>query len=175
VDRPRIYLEVERETTLGGMEARNLWNLLQEMPELTEKDFCLALKNLVNSADIPAMQRPGYWLPKLDSYLVHHHNTFGRTLMPQSKQRRLSGNGELIPPLSVSERILELLKIQQKTFPPKELDQGEIERWVRDLEPFQIAAIEWSFEELAEEWKILSCAGGYSGSVHLVEPARIGT
>jgi hypothetical protein len=50
--------------------------------------------------------------------------------MPQSKQRRLSGNGELIPPLSVSERILELLKIQQKTFPPKELDQGEIERWV---------------------------------------------
>jgi hypothetical protein len=62
----------------GGMEARNLWNLLQEMPELTEKDFCLALKNLVNSADIPAMQRPGYWLPKLDSYLVHHHNTFGR-------------------------------------------------------------------------------------------------
>jgi hypothetical protein len=62
----------------GGMEARNLWNLLQEMPELTEKDFCLALKNLVNSADIPAMQRPGYWLPKLDSYIVHHHNTFGR-------------------------------------------------------------------------------------------------
>jgi hypothetical protein len=62
----------------GGMEAKNLWTLLQEMPDLKEKQFCIALKNLLNSHDIPAMQRPGYWLPKIDSYLVHHHNTFGR-------------------------------------------------------------------------------------------------
>jgi hypothetical protein len=66
--------------------------------------------------------------------------------VPKSKQHRRSGTGEVIPPLSVSERILDLLKVQQKTFPPKELDQDEIERWVRDLEPFQIAAIEWSFD-----------------------------
>lgn len=62
----------------GAMEAKQLWNLLQEMPQLSEKDLCLALRNLLNSSDIPAMQRPGYWLPRLESYMVHEHNTFGR-------------------------------------------------------------------------------------------------
>jgi hypothetical protein len=62
----------------GGAEAKNLSSLLAEMPELTEREFCLALKNLLNSDDVPAMQRPAYWLPKIESYIIHAHNTFGR-------------------------------------------------------------------------------------------------
>jgi hypothetical protein len=44
----------------GGMEARNLDLLLKEMPELTEQQFCIALRNLLNYDDVHAMQRPGY-------------------------------------------------------------------------------------------------------------------
>lgn len=62
----------------GGQEANQLWRLLQEMPQLGEKEFCLALKNILNSDDIPQMQRPGYWLPRLESYIVHPHNAYGR-------------------------------------------------------------------------------------------------
>lgn len=62
----------------GGMESNQLSRLLAEMPALELKEFALALKNIVQSDDIPERQRPGYWLPKLDSYLVHTHNTFGR-------------------------------------------------------------------------------------------------
>lgn len=67
--------------------------------------------------------------------------------MPSSKQRRRKGHGEVTPPLSVQERILELLQIQRQTFPSKELDQGEVERWVVDLDRYQIAAIEFAFDQ----------------------------
>jgi hypothetical protein len=67
--------------------------------------------------------------------------------MPQSKPRRRKGNGEVVMPLSVSERIFELLKLQANTFPPKELSQDEVERWIRDLEPFSLEAIEYAFDK----------------------------
>src|ERR1700690_2448216 len=75
----------------GGMESRNLSLLLAEMPDLTLQEFAVALKHLVESDDIPACQRPGYWLPKLDSYLVHPHNTFGRNPDAQIDNAKTQG------------------------------------------------------------------------------------
>jgi hypothetical protein len=66
--------------------------------------------------------------------------------MPQSKPRRRSGRGEVLPPLSKLEKITDLLKTQLETFPQKELSPEEIERWVKDLEPFEIVAIEAAFD-----------------------------
>ena len=62
----------------GPMEAKQLKSLLIENPKLTEREFALGLKNIAESDDIPDRQRPGYWLPKLDSYIVHNHNVYGR-------------------------------------------------------------------------------------------------
>lgn len=67
--------------------------------------------------------------------------------MPQSKPRRRKGHGEVMPPLSVFDRIDSLLKEHLKVFPTKaELTEGEIEHWHRDLGRFPIQAIEWAFE-----------------------------
>jgi hypothetical protein len=81
----------------GAMEGKQLSLLLGEMPDLTERDFCLALKNLLNSDDIPAMQRPGFWLPRLESYIVHPHDRFSRnpeaihdTAQSQRQRRNLA-------------------------------------------------------------------------------------
>ena len=62
----------------GPMDAKQLSSLLVENPKLTDREFALGLKNLAESDDVPARQRPGYWLPKFDAYLVHNHNVYGR-------------------------------------------------------------------------------------------------
>lgn len=70
----------------GPMEARQLKSLLEENPTMTDRDFALALKNIAQSDDIPARQRPGYWLPRLDEYVVHSHDRFRRDPSAQSGQ-----------------------------------------------------------------------------------------
>jgi hypothetical protein len=67
--------------------------------------------------------------------------------MPQSKQGRRKGHGEIIPPLSKQELIEDCLKIQLETFPQKELSPGEIERWGMDLNRYSEEAIKFAFEE----------------------------
>ena len=68
--------------------------------------------------------------------------------MPQSKQRRRPGRGEVVPPLSVFDRIDSLLKTQLSIFSSKpELTVEEIEHWHSDLSRYPIAAIEYAFEE----------------------------
>jgi len=66
--------------------------------------------------------------------------------MPKSRPRRVSGHGEIVPPLSKLDRIGELLKVQVETFPPKELSPEEIARWEGDLRDYQLQAIEWAFD-----------------------------
>lgn len=61
--------------------------------------------------------------------------------------RRRKGHGEVVPPLSTSDRIDSLLKEHLAIFPSKsELTEGEIEHWHRDLGQYQTAAIEWAFD-----------------------------
>lgn len=62
----------------GPADAKQLDNLLKENPSITEKEFCLALKNILQSDDVPERQSPRFWLPRLESYVNHSHNTFGR-------------------------------------------------------------------------------------------------
>lgn len=62
----------------GAIEGKNLDRFLAEMPQVTEREFAIALKHLLESDDVPAMQRPGYWLPRLESYIIHSHNCFGK-------------------------------------------------------------------------------------------------
>lgn len=67
--------------------------------------------------------------------------------MPQSRPRRRKGNGEVVPPLSVSDRIDSLLKEHLTIFPSKgDVTVEEIEHWHRDLQPFPVQAIEWAFD-----------------------------
>jgi hypothetical protein len=66
--------------------------------------------------------------------------------MPQSRQRRRKGHGEIVPPLSKLQRIQELLKIQSETFPQKELSPDEIGRWETDLAGYAMEAIEYAFD-----------------------------
>lgn len=66
--------------------------------------------------------------------------------MRQSKTRRRSGHGEIVPPLSKLQRIGDLLQIQLETFPQKELTTGEVERWGEDLKDYSIEAIEYAFD-----------------------------
>ena len=66
--------------------------------------------------------------------------------MPQSKPRRRTGHGEIVPPLSKLDRIGELLQIQLETFPQKELTPAEIARWEQDLSGFSLEAIEFAFD-----------------------------
>jgi len=66
--------------------------------------------------------------------------------MPQSKPRRRSGRGEIVPPLSKLSRIGELLQVQVETFPQKELTSAEVERWGQDLTAYAIEAIEYAFD-----------------------------
>ena len=68
--------------------------------------------------------------------------------MPQSKQRRRAGHGEVIQPLSVLDRIDLLLKEHLSIFPSKpELTAEEIEHWHQDLNVFPLEAIEYAFNE----------------------------
>lgn len=67
--------------------------------------------------------------------------------MPQSKPRRRKGHGELVPPLSVLDRIDSLLKEHLSIFPSKpELTEAEIEHWHQDLGSFPMEAIEYAFD-----------------------------
>lgn len=66
--------------------------------------------------------------------------------MPKSRPRKSSGRTGTTPLLLKPDRIDELLKIQQETFPQKELSAEEINRWHQDLEPYQMDAIEWAFD-----------------------------
>lgn len=67
--------------------------------------------------------------------------------MPQSRQYRRKGHGEIIPPLSKQELIEDCLKVQLETWPQKELSPGEIERWGMDLARYSEEAIKFAFEE----------------------------
>jgi hypothetical protein len=90
--------------------------------------------------------------------------------MPRSRRRRQPGHGEVVPPLSVSDRIDSLLKEHLSIFPSKpELSEAEIEHWHRDLNDFRMEAIEYAFDnwrrngrffpvyadiiELCEQWE----------------------
>lgn len=67
--------------------------------------------------------------------------------MPRSTTRRRKGHGEVIAPLSVSDKIDSLLKVLLATFPSKtELTDEEIENWHRDLSGYQVEAIEYAFD-----------------------------
>jgi hypothetical protein len=67
--------------------------------------------------------------------------------MPRSTTQRRKGHGEVIPPLSVFDRIDSLLKEQLAIFPTKgELTDAEIEHWHRDLSRYSMEAIEFAFE-----------------------------
>jgi hypothetical protein len=67
--------------------------------------------------------------------------------MPRSTHRARKPRGEVMPLLSVSIKIESLLREMLTTFPLKgEVTVEEIEHWHRDLQPFSIQAIEWSFD-----------------------------
>jgi hypothetical protein len=67
--------------------------------------------------------------------------------MPSSTHRRRKQQGEVMPLLSVSERIDSLLKEMLNIFPSKgEVTDAEIEHWHKDLQPFPIQGIEWAFD-----------------------------
>lgn len=67
--------------------------------------------------------------------------------MPQSKTRRRPGHGEIITPLSVSDRIDSILKEHLSIFPSKpELTVEEIEHWHQDLSAYPLEAIEYAFD-----------------------------
>jgi hypothetical protein len=67
--------------------------------------------------------------------------------MPQSRQRRSKGHGEVMPPLSVLEHVDSWLKKMLLAFPEKgELSELEIEDWHRDLGVFPQQAIDFAFE-----------------------------
>lgn len=65
--------------------------------------------------------------------------------MPSSKARKRKDSEEDSPILKHA-RIRECLKIQLQTFPQKELFEEEIANWERDLDPFQIVAINEAFD-----------------------------
>jgi hypothetical protein len=91
----------------GPMEARQLKSLLEENPNMTDRDFALALKNIAQSDDIPARQRPGYWLPRLDEYIVHNHDRFRRD--PNAKSGETFDERDATNTAQAARRILENL------------------------------------------------------------------
>ncbi len=66
--------------------------------------------------------------------------------MPRSKQRKASGQGEIMTPSRVLDVIDNCLKDMARTYPQKVLEPEEIEHWHRDLSPFPVKAIEWAFD-----------------------------
>lgn len=67
--------------------------------------------------------------------------------MLRSKQPKASASGELMPPLSVLDRIDWNLKDQLLAFPSKgQLEPEEIEHWHQDLGRFPIRAIDAAFD-----------------------------
>ncbi len=67
--------------------------------------------------------------------------------MRRSTTQRRKEHGEVIPPLSVSDRIDSLLKEHLAIFTTKtELTEAEIEHWQRDLGRYSLAAIEYAFD-----------------------------
>jgi len=92
----------------GPMEARQLKSLLEENPTMTDKEFALALKNIAQSDDIPARQRPGYWLPRLDEYVVHQHDRFRRD--PNAKSGETFAERDATNTRQAARRILENLE-----------------------------------------------------------------
>ena len=66
--------------------------------------------------------------------------------MPKSRPRRQAGHGEILPPLTMQDRIKEFLLVQVETFPPKELTTAEVERWIRDLSGYRLEAIDFAFD-----------------------------
>ena len=62
----------------GAQDGDQLSRLLKEMPDLTELVFHRAVKNMTESGDVPKGQRPSNWLPKIESYIVEAHNSFGK-------------------------------------------------------------------------------------------------
>lgn len=91
----------------GPMEARQLKSLLEENPTMTDRDFALALKNIAKSDDIPARQRPGYWLSRLDEYVVHNHDRFRRD--PNAKSGETFAERDATSTAQAARRILENL------------------------------------------------------------------
>ena len=67
--------------------------------------------------------------------------------MPKSTQQKNKGKGQPILPSIVYDVIDRELKAHLTYFPSKgEITEGEIATWHRDLEVFQIKAIEWAFD-----------------------------
>jgi hypothetical protein len=67
--------------------------------------------------------------------------------MPSSKPRKRNARGEVMPPLSVLEHVDNWLKKMLDYHPAKgSLSESEIEDWHRDLSPFPVEAIDYSFE-----------------------------
>jgi hypothetical protein len=66
--------------------------------------------------------------------------------MHKSTTRRRSGHGEILPPLTLRDRIADLLTVQVQTFPQKDLTTAEVDRWVMDLSGYRQEAIEFAFD-----------------------------
>jgi hypothetical protein len=66
--------------------------------------------------------------------------------MHKSTMRRRSGHGEVLPPLTLRDRIADLLTVQVQTFPQKDLTREEVDRWVMDLSGYRQEAIEFAFD-----------------------------
>jgi hypothetical protein len=65
--------------------------------------------------------------------------------MPKSRQRKASGSGEVLRPLIEFDKITSILKVHERQW-RHEMDDAEIKRWMQDLQPYKIEAIEWAFE-----------------------------
>src|SRR5216117_2917980 len=67
--------------------------------------------------------------------------------MPKSRQARQPGRGEVIPPLTVLQRVSALLKEHLSIFPSKpDLTEEEIHHWHQDLNAYPLEAIEYAFD-----------------------------
>ena len=62
-----------------GSEARALKTFLRANPYLSEKEFCICLRNFVESQDHPPGERPRKFLPRLTDYAVEPLDRFGRS------------------------------------------------------------------------------------------------
>lgn len=91
--------------------------------------------------------------------------------MPKSKPPKSSAKSGTTTHLSKQDKIDELLKIQQETFPNKELSPEEINRWHMDLEPYRLEAIEWAFDNWRRNGHFFPVPGDILDQCEVFSPA----
>jgi hypothetical protein len=92
----------------GAPEADQLKRFIKENSTLTDLEVKRALYNLSQSSDIPEMQRPSRWLPRLESYVVHNHNVYGRN--PDAKTGETFAERDSASTSAAAERIKQNLR-----------------------------------------------------------------